>query len=383
MKVLFDYQTFVQQHYGGISKCFVEIIKHFPSDLSYEISVNKSKNVHLLQSNLVPNVSIPFSDKTDFLKFPFLGTRKAYSFINKCPLIPTVEKINKKYAIGRLLNGDFDIFHPTYFDDYFLNYLGGKPFVLTIHDMIPELFLKDPNNFQIRMKKKLAPLASAIIAVSENTKSDVIKLLKIPEEKIHVIYHGCPEKKVVKHMLNMDYPYFLYVGQRNGYKNFQSLVKDYKIVHSYFPNIKLVCTASTFNKVENKMIRANGLEDSIVHVDVDDEKLVSLYSYALALVYPSCYEGFGIPLLEAFTYGCPVILNNKSCFPEIASDAALYFDSDGEQSNISEVLLYFLNHPEIREVLVEKGTQRSQLYCWEKSANQLIEVYQSVLKQNK
>ena len=96
-------------------------------------------------------------------------------------------------TIEELQKGEYDIFHPTFFDDYFLPYLKGKPFVLTIHDMIPELYplFFRPDDIHIILKRKLAPLAKAIIAVSENTKQDIVRILGIPEEKIHVVYHGC------------------------------------------------------------------------------------------------------------------------------------------------------------------------------------------------
>ena len=113
---------------------------------------------------------------------------------------------NLTYSINRIEKGDYDVFHPTFFDDYFVKHLNGKPFVLTIHDMIPELF-STSDKLQIENKKRLAQSASHIIAVSEKTKEDIVELLKIPEDKISVIYHGAMVlplvyKASISHYLN-------------------------------------------------------------------------------------------------------------------------------------------------------------------------------------
>lgn len=317
-------------------------------------------------------------------KYPFRGTGRLYLLANRIfPKLKTAENLNKNKCIQLLKEGNFDIFHPTFYDDYFLKYLNGKPFVLTIHDMIPELFPKyfGQKDLQIITKKKLAQKAAAIIAVSEQTKKDIIDILEVNEDKIHVIYHGGPKIEKVNKKSPYPFPYFLYVGKRGGYKNFSQLLKDYSIFYSRNGEVKLICTGSNFTSAEKELILKYGIKDNVIHEQATDEYLRILYANAEAFIYPSLYEGFGMPILEAFAYGCPVIINKKSCFPEIAGEAAIYFESNNQYSNIAETLSSFYNSPNnFKKELIEKGYKRLSMYSWEKAANELQKVYQSILQ---
>ena len=288
---------------------------------------------------------------------------------------------NEHYTIELLKKGAFDIFHPTYFSDYFLPYLNGKPFVLTIHDMIPELYPQyfPKDDFQVVMKRKLAPLASAIVAVSENTKRDVVSILGVPEEKVHVVYHGSSspmewaEKKY-------EFPYILFVGQRGLYKNFLPFVKAVIPTLRRHRDLHVVCTGSPFNDEEQAMIIGYDLQERF-HASLvkDDSELFALYHHALCFVYPSAYEGFGIPILEAYQAACPVLLNHKSCFPEIADDAAIYFRMDKDGSDLAEKLESLLSMAtDERRSLIERQTARLKNYSWENSARQLATIYETV-----
>lgn len=382
MKVLFDYQAFQMQKFGGVSNCFCKLLSNFNNDITFNIGIVQSDNIHLWQSNLCPNLEKINIDIHKFIaKYKFKGKGLFYIWRNKLLPINTAENLNRRRSIELLKKGDFDIFHPTFFDDYFLKYLNGRPFVLTIHDMMPELFPEyySKNDFQILAKRKLSKQAAAIIAVSENTKNDIVKILGISPEKIHVIYHGGPKIESLKGDSIYEFPYFLYVGQRNTYKNFSQLLIDFSKFISFHKEIKLVCTGPQFNAKEKGLISTYKLKNNVIHTEASDEQLKKLYANAIAFIYPSLYEGFGMPILEAFAYGCPVLLNNKSCFPEIAGDAAIYFDSDSNNSNIYETLetFYHLSDSEIEE-LRNKGYKQLSLYSWEKSALKLQELYESI-----
>lgn len=175
MKVLYDYQAFTMQHFGGVSKCFCELLMHKPKDLDYEIAISQSNNSHLIDSNLVDNLVYPAMDYQVFAKrFPHLAKHKIYKLLNILGLIKGAEKLNKKESILKLKEKKFDVFHATFFDDYFLPYIGDKPFVITVHDMMPEIFpdyFKKPNP-ETKRKKELCEKAAAVIAVSENTKKE-------------------------------------------------------------------------------------------------------------------------------------------------------------------------------------------------------------------
>jgi glycosyltransferase involved in cell wall biosynthesis len=282
------------------------------------------------------------------------------------------------YSLKQVENNDFDIFHPTFFDSYFLPYLK-KPFVMTIHDMAPEIF-----NFskeQIRGKIKQATRASRIIAVSENTKKDIIRYLNVPEEKIEVIYHGYVPSEVDNHTKSIiEGPYILYVGDRSiAYKNFSYFTRQIAIFLGSHKEFKMVCTGKEFSKEELLMFNNLGIEKKIIHLFCNTSELNNLYVHAFSFVYPSIYEGFGIPILEAFNANCLVILNKKSCFPEIAKDGALYFDSDNEDKKLSTVLedVFSMSNSD-RQNLIIKGKNRLKKFSWVKSAEKLSNIYRDI-----
>ncbi|MCD7924869.1 MAG: glycosyltransferase family 4 protein [Bacteroides sp.] len=280
-------------------------------------------------------------------------------------------------------SGDYDIFHPTFLDTYFLPYkMKNRPLVVTIHDLITAKYPQYFKCTQLEAQKKLTDAATHIIAVSENTKKDIIEILNVPSSRVSVIYHGTPELDK-SYLLGLGRPigfeYFLYVGNRLRYKNFQYLLEQSsKILLD--SGIKLVCTGYPFTPNEIDMIKRVGLEGSVVHRFASTNELFSLYKYAKAFIYPSSYEGFGMPILESFICGCPVILNKASCFPEIAGDAALYFDVNENNESLSCVLERFINLSVSQlSLLVNRGYERARKFTWEKSASELANIYQSIL----
>lgn len=377
MRILYDYQTFQLQRYGGISNSFVNLMKHLPPDIDCQIGIKDSDNVHLKESHLVPVGSMKTLDSY-FGKNSHRGKGHLYKMART--LFPSLESDykNRHYSEKLLARGNYDVFHPTYFDDYFLPYLNGKPFVLTIHDMIPELYPQyfERTDVQIVMRKKLAPLASAIVAVSENTKQDVIKILGVPEEKIHVVYHGCSFPSTESQSL-YAFPYILFVGERGLYKNFSLFIRSVIPVLEKRKDIAVVCTGKPFSQKEQEMLRDCGVGDRFHHHWVEtDSELYSLYHHAQCFVYPSEYEGFGIPILEAYQAECPVILNHASCFPEIAGDSALYFTSEEELT--ARILQLLDMSTSEREALLSQQKERLSMYSWEKSAKQLAAIYRSL-----
>lgn len=381
MKILYDHQAFTFQQFGGVSKCFCELIAQMPSEVETEISIKESENVHLLESHIRDFQPPKLNLRRWKSWLPFKGSGFLYRTLMNCGLLSTMESINKHYSVQVLKEGNFDVFHPTFFDPYFLKHIGNKPWVVTVHDMMPELYPEyfGTKNEQTLFKKKYLNQAAAVIVVSEQTKKDMIRLLGIPEEKITVVYHGGPEKENVKEASLIDAPYFLYVGTRDAYKNFHQTLADFADFHQNHPKVKLVCTGGNFTSVENKMIEKLDVRDAVVHILANGHEMKVLYAHAIAFVYPSLYEGFGMPILEAFAYGCPALLNNRSCFPEIAADAGTYFDSEPGKSNLLEVMehVWQLSEAE-RQKLVENGYRRLGEFSWRKSAEKLADVYREV-----
>lgn len=383
MKVLYDLQAFDMQTHGGVSRCFAELYSHRPAFVDAHISVKETDNVYLQELGFPPKGTLYknfLCDKDTKLKH-FLFKLKyniqygKFSRLDKRPLINLFE------TESVLKKGDFDIFHPTFFDDYFLPFLGKKPFVITVHDMIPEIFSIDKH--QVEQKLAIIPKATHIVAVSERTKQDLVRIMHVPEEKVSVIYHGSDEEP---YMPSTTAPiaeeYILFVGTRYEYKNFKAFCKSCVVILKRHPQLKIVCTGVPFSPEEIQLFESLGIKDRMVHRFVQTrQELFDLYHYAITFVYPSKYEGFGIPILEAYKADCPVMLNRASCFPEIAGDAAVFFDLNSEKSDFEEQFetLYRLTGDE-RGELIQRQRERMKLYSWSKSAAQLADVYKDVLK---
>ena len=371
------------QTHGGVSRCFAELCSHMPKTIKVKIGVKRSKNEYLLNQGY----KYWGSDYNQFLSnypfkhagFPFLLYERIVS--HYCQYR---SKVNLNYCKKLLDSGKYDVFHPTFYDDWFLNHLGKIPFVLTIHDMIPELFPKyfGSNTKQIIMKRKLAPLASKIIAVSENTKKDIVNILNIPQEKIDVVYHGVSNCNI---SFSADppfsNPYILYVGDRYGYKNFVLFLKSFAYIIKKHKDLILVCTGKPFSNEELVLIKELGIQSCIIQKYIkSDQELMNLYHHAICFVYPSEYEGFGIPILEAYQADCPILLNRKSCFPEIAGDAAIYFTMDNHTNNFGDIFIdYYNNHTTIKKQLLAKQKKRIKNYSWELSASQLADIYKTII----
>lgn len=386
MRVLYDYAAFGLQLFGGVSKCFCELIAHRPPGEDYAIGIKQSNNVHLIEESLVAGLKPACCDRVAFTKRFGKGfiSRKTYAVLSRLPFSPVSERVNKEYSISLIKAGNYDVLHATSITgEYFLKYLGDKPFVYTVHDMIQERF---PQYFgspckTTAFKQLLCNRAAAVIVVSEQTKRDLMEILGVPEEKISIVYHGGPAHVEVKEDPIVDGQYFLFVGQRWTYKNFLKTLEDFSLFARQHEGVRLVCTANAFTDAERERIAALGLTDRVVHKCVSESGLKNLYTYALAFIYPSLYEGFGMPTLEAFAQGCPCLLNDNSCFREVGGDAAFYFKSDGVKSNLQEVMerVYNLTAEE-RAALVQAGYEQLAKFSWVESAKKLWDVYYKVIK---
>lgn len=353
--ILYDCQIFSIQRFGGISRYFCEIIKHL--DYKTKIAIRFTMNYYLNPWRFNYLLPIP--------RFIFKHYRSYF------------EKKNRN-LIKRMLNQkNRYLFHPTYYDPYFLKYIGENPYIITVHDMIHEKF---PNCFSdakivIKQKEEVIKKASRIIAISKNTKKDIIEILGINPEKIDIIYHGTDMKPhTSKYKLNLPKRFILFVGDRTFYKNFELFTEAFASLYEKDRNIFVVCTGQRLLESEKKKLSELGILEQFIHIRATDKELSELYSRALLFVYPSLYEGFGIPLLEAFACHCPIALSNTSCFPEIAGEAGIYFDPYSKAS-IVEALKEGIYNKSKREQIVNKGNERLKLFSWKKAAKQTEETY--------
>jgi len=256
------------------------------------------------------------------------------------------------------------------------------PVVITVHDLIHEKF---PNN-SYRAKHNAALKCNAIlradhiICVSETTRRDLLSLYNVRDSKVTTVYHGVNMTRSNLEFNSPGPPSILYVGLRSRYKNFSRLLEAYassKILSSDFVLISF--GGKPFTRNERAHIKALGLKDEQVrHVRGDDQMLAYLYSHASVFVYPSLYEGFGIPLLEAMSCGCPVAASRTSAIPEVVGNAAFLFDPYSVE-DIRTVIEEVVSNASIRSELIAKGQRRANEFTWDRCAKETLKVYQRLI----
>lgn len=366
MKILFDHQTFSLQEYGGISRIYAELLmgSHSHPEVETSVSILISNNEYLGQLKKVSYVS--------FLK----NTTWKYK-------ISLMMKLNKLATILNLHLRDFDVFHPTYYDSYFLKHLKGRPFVVTFLDMIHEKFghiYPELANDLITNngKKLLLQSANKIIAISRSTKNDIVDIYGIDPGKIEVIYLGSSMPKAIAGVPRIiRNNYILFVGNRGRYKNCSFFLES---IANLLSGLHVVCAGGgPFTEGEIGEIEKWNLQGK-VHYEpiINDACLANLYSNALCFVFPSLYEGFGIPVLEAFSCGCPCILSDRSSLPEVGGDAAIYFNPENSIS-INKAVSTLIEDNELRENLVQKGYERMKQFSWDRARDQTYKLYASLL----
>ena len=360
MKICYDYQIFYHQEYGGVSRYHVEI--------GYQIS--KYFNTKVEFPCLISH--------NEYLKETF---NKNIFCINRFTNNSFVYNLNRCYGLLNMLINVYDIVHPTWVDPYIFLFKGKAKIIITIHDMIHELFWQGKADQEIARKKNAIYKADAIIAISNNTKKDILKLYPdIPEEKIHVVYHGTSHlpKPIKPDSFSVPNKYVLYVGRRDDYKRGMLVAKAMAHLFKKHDDISLLYIGGGKLSTEEKRVIQNlGIENKVYQKNVTDAELAYLYNNALCFVYPSQYEGFGLPILEAFDNKCPVVCANNSSLPEVGGDAVLYFDNIEELSTQIEKCITDAN---LRSTLIKLGENRGKLFTWEKCAAETYEVYKELGK---
>jgi glycosyltransferase involved in cell wall biosynthesis len=369
MRILYDHQVFSLQDAGGASRYHFELVRNLQGLDGVEMEMLLGLNGSVM----------PFATLRQ------AGTRVLSRGTRIKPGLA-------RYAINDLfsaliapLQGRVDIYHPTLYRA--LPWVRRKRIVVTHHDCIHERF---PQLFSdaasiIETKRKLFAQADAIVCVSASSQSDLLHFYDVAENKTHVVPHGFsplrlpPGDTQATGTLEEAAPYLLYVGSRAGYKNFGLLLEAFSRsgLAEYYR--LLAVGGGAFSAEEQEQIVSLGLSASICLIPkVDEATLALAYRGAALFIYPSLYEGFGFPPLEAMSMGCPVLVNRTSSLPEVCGDAAFYFEASGAEE-LSHSLVSTLGDSEALAIKRKLGEQQVSLYDWRRSARSTLDVYRALL----
>ena len=355
MKILLDNIIFYLQKRGGISVVWKELITRLLRD-GYKCSfIEYGKTENIMRNGISIEKNNIINKSSTFLKI-------------------------KRYFSLTVSSKEKFIFHSSYYrtcrNKAAIN-------ITTVHDFTYEYFMKNRGlayYIHIWQKYKAIRKSDYIICISENTKRDLLKFLPdINPDKICVIYNGVSEDYHKLNLINEEllpfplHSYLLFVGERGHHKNF---IKIAKVISE--TNYNLVIVGSPLSKKELELFKEVDPLRIKVCTGISNEQLNVLYNGALVFVYPSIYEGFGIPVLEAQKAGCPVIAYKGSSIPEIIGDTPLLLETLNEKEIIQKIDL--LHDEKLRAKIVEQGIVNSERFSWENTYKEVRNLYEQISK---
>jgi glycosyltransferase involved in cell wall biosynthesis len=360
MRILYDHQIFSNAFYGGIARYFIEMAVHIASYPKVDLTIIAPLNRSSFLKHYQQSIPLWGLDASGLKALPQRVTR---------PLNGMIFDAYAKCTSP-------DLVHETYYAPPRIQHRSYK-IVTTMHDLIPERF---PQYFpavgkHIAERKSAILRADHIICVSESTRSDLLHYYDVGDKNISVIPLGSSLEWPRDLSRVCDSPYFLQVGGRYPYKNFEKLIQAFASSGLYRSHKLVTFSAHPLSRKERETIESVKIpQGAILELGGDDQMLSRCYCGAVSLVYPSLHEGFGIPLLEAMRCNCPIITSNVSSLPEIAGDAALYCDPNDVES-IAHCMLTLASSEQERSRLVMNGRHRVERYTWEACAERTYEVY--------
>ena len=362
MKIAYNSSIFFLQKYGGISRYFCSIINEFIKD---------KKNI---------KVYSPIFKNNYLLDLP-QDIRKGF-YLPRYPLNYLLKSLIEKISYFQINNSNCDIVHDTYYSKNILKYKYKKK-IITVYDLIHEKFSHLYKNKNLELKKKVIQSSDAIICISENTKKDLIEYYRIDEKKIFVTYLGYDH--IIKNYSSLridqlDIPtnFILFVGSRYKYKNFRLLLETYCSNKDIKNDYQIVCFGGEkFSKEELKNFNDLNIKNRISYFSGDDTLLSYLYKNAKLFVFPSQYEGFGIPLLEAMAIGCPVLASDISIFREICKNGINYFKNN-DKNDLSDKLKYLLYSDTNSKLKINLALSISKEYSWKKCSQKTYDIYRNL-----
>lgn len=374
MRIGIDARSVLKQRtgVGNYTYNLIENLSQIDRENQYVLFYSHHKNVR----SAIPKFDNP-NFQSKFIRFP----NKLLNLMWGTLRIPKID----------WLVGEVDLYHSP---NYNLNMLGKGKSLMTIHDLNFFTYRKysiSSARWHYAFKiKSYAHQVDAITVVSESTKREVLKYMEVPGEKVHVVYNGYSpsfrpleesentQKVLEKYKIEGDF--ILYVGTLEPRKNIEGLIRAYHQCKAK-DDFLLVLAGGKGWKYKHifRLVEELKLENRVVFTwYVPDSDLPVLYNQASLFVYPSFYEGFGIPPLEAMACGLPVIVSNTTSIPEVVGDAGVYVDPhDVEQ--ISRSIDTVLSDEQLRKGMIGRGLERARLFSWEKTAREILRLYHQIV----
>lgn len=254
-----------------------------------------------------------------------------------------------------------------------------RPKVVVIHDIawlrFPHAFSKKFFLWYRFLIPRVIRTSLKVITVSKFSKQELQEVFELPEEKIHVVYEGVSSKFKPLEIKKDDF--ILWVGSLQPCKNLENLLRAFQILRKKGIKTKLYLVGATNPKVFGKFDVKESFEGVEFLGYKNDDELLSLYNRAQLFVFPSLYESFGLPALEAMACGCPVVASAMASLPEICEDSAYYVNPE-EPEDIAEGMLKVLSDDQLRQSLVKKGLERVKLFSWHNTAKEILKIVQQV-----
>ena len=358
MKIIFNGTIFYKQKYGGISRYFYNLTKELiKKKTDFKIVTPFYKNLYLKDLN---------------------KNYKTGIYISRFPDLKIIDELQNKFNNYCISGFKPKIIHETYYSNKIEEKNSIK--ILTVYDLIHEKF---PDYYSNNNKKLFLNSFDYFICISETTKRDLMDIYDIPDEKIKVIYLGGDhilfnQNEIDIHTTNS--PYILYVGSRDKYKSFETLIEAYSNSNILQKDFKIICFGGgSFSKKEKDLFKKYKISKNIISIQGDDNILFNLYKKSKCLVSTSLYEGFGLPIVEAMYSKCPVVLSDCNTHKEIAKENVIYFKKQNSES-LRDVLEKDLYNDEKLEKLKEIAHLYVKFFNWENCAEETLNVYKSLSK---
>jgi glycosyltransferase involved in cell wall biosynthesis len=360
MKITYDDQIFTFQPRGGVSRYFVELFRQFQADPTLDVEAltpfRYVLNDHLL--TFAPN------------RF------------RRAPLPPAAQRARVLRPLNRVVvprRGRPDVLHHTYYLPSALSAPAAAR-VCTVYDMTPELF---PEHFPFgnphQAKRAFVEACDAVCCISQTTKDDLLKVYGDLDKPVVVTPLGVADEFFVPPgSVTAGPAYVLYVGHRVGYKNFDVVLRALARLRAEQPDLTLLCVGAPMTEAEMDRVAELGLTDRVHQREASDEELPALFAQALCFVFPSRYEGFGLPIVEAFAAGCPVLLADMPCSAEVGGPAAQFFAPDDDE-RLATLIDEMVVTPGQRQSWIEAGRQRARAFTWHRTAELTRDLYRELI----